>query len=96
MPECTANELTLFLGSWASEGASGLRRDLVFFTKKVESRESLTANGNLRMDIFVGTRGLRDAPNREYREKPTVLDVIHADPRGEQLHHRGNVACGDG
>ena len=51
---------------------------------QVESGEPFTAERNLRMDII--RRGsLRDAPNREYRDKSVLLDVIHADPQ-TQVH----------
>ena len=36
---------------------------------QVESGEPFTADRNLWMDIVIRRRGLRDAPNREYREK---------------------------
>ena len=62
---------------------------------QVESGEPFTADRNLRMDIVVRRGGLRDAPNREYREKSILLDVTHADPQA-QIHLRGGSADHDG
>ena len=45
----------------------------------MEIGEAFTASRNLRMDIVVRRGGLRDAPNREYREKPILLEVTHVD-----------------
>ena len=39
------------------------------FPHQVEGGEPFTAGRNLRVGIFIGRGGLRDAPNREYREK---------------------------
>ena len=50
---------------------------------------------NLRINIVVRGGGLRDAPNREYREKSILLDVTYADPQG-QIHLRGGSADHDG
>ena len=61
---------------------------------QVESGKPFTADKNLRMDIVV-VRGLRDAPNREYRNKSFLLDVTHADPQA-QVHLRGGSADHDG
>ena len=62
---------------------------------QVESGEHFTADRNLRMDIGVRRGGLRDAPNREYREKPILLGVTHADLQA-QAHLRGSSAGHDG
>lgn len=60
------------------------------------SGEPVTADRNPRIDTGIVRRGdLRDAPNREYRDKPTLLDVIHADPQA-QVHSRGGSADCDG
>ena len=58
---------------------------------QVESGEQFTADQNLRMGIVVRKRGLRDAPNGEYREKSILLAVTHADPQA-QIHLRGGSA----
>ena len=47
------------------------------------------------MDIVIRRGSLRDAPNREYRDKSILLDVAHADPRA-QVHLRGGSADHDG
>ena len=47
------------------------------------------------MDIFISSGGIRDAPNREYREKSILLDVSHVDPQA-QVHLRGGSADHDG
>ena len=62
---------------------------------QVKSSEPFTAGKNLRMDIVVSRGGLRDAPNREYREKSILLDVTHADPQA-QVHLRRGSADHDG
>ena len=62
---------------------------------QVESGEPFTAERNLRMDIVTRRGSLRDAPNREYTNKSTLLDVAHADPQG-QVHLRGGSADHDG
>ena len=62
---------------------------------QVESGEAFMVDRNLRMDIVVRRSGLRDAPNREYREKSILLDVTHADPHA-QVHRRGGSADHDG
>ena len=47
-----------------------------------ESGEPFTTDRNLRMGIVIRRGGLRDAPNREYREKSILLDVTHhVDPQ---------------
>ena len=61
----------------------------------MESGAPLTADRNLRMGIVVRRGGLRDAPNREYREKSILLDVTHADPQA-QIYLRGGSADQDG
>ena len=48
---------------------------------QVESGEPFTAERNLRMDIVIRRGSLRDALNREYRDKSTLLDVTHAEPQ---------------
>ena len=50
---------------------------------------------NLRINIVVRGGGLRDAPNREYREKSILLDVTHTDPQA-QIHQRGGSVDHDG
>ena len=62
---------------------------------QVESGEPLTAERNLRMDIVIRRGGLRDAPNREYRDKSILLDVNHADQQA-QVYLRGGSADHDG
>ena len=52
---------------------------------QVESGEPFTADRNVRMDIVVRRGGLRDAPNREYRENSILLDVTHPGPQA-QIH----------
>ena len=47
---------------------------------QAESGEPFSADRTLRTDIVVRRGGLRDAPNREYREKSILLDVTHAEP----------------
>ena len=47
------------------------------------------------MDNVIRREGLWDAPKREYREKPILLDVTHADPQA-QVHLRGGSADHDG
>ena len=47
------------------------------------------------MDIVIRRGSLRDAPNREYRDKSILLDVTHADPQA-QVHPRGGSADHDG
>ena len=44
---------------------------------QVGNGEPFTADRNLPMDIVVRRGGLRDSPLQEYREKSTLLDVIH-------------------
>ena len=61
----------------------------------MESGEPLTAERNLRMDIVIRRGSLRDAPNREYRDKPILRDVTHADPQA-QVHIPGGSADDDG
>ena len=53
--------------------------------------KKLTLYRNLRMDVVVRRGGLRDAPDREYREKSILLGVIHADPQAH-IHLRGGNA----
>ena len=62
---------------------------------QVESGEPFTADRNLRVDIVVRRTGLRDAPNREYRETSILLGVTHADPQA-QVYLRGGSADHDG
>ena len=62
---------------------------------QVENGEPYTADRNLRMDIVVRRGGLRDAPNREHREKCILLDVTHAGPQA-QIHLRVGSAAHDG
>ena len=64
-------------------------------TPQVESGEPFAADRNLRMGIVVRRGSLRDAPNREYREKSILLGVTHADPQA-QIHLRGGSADQDG
>ena len=52
----------------------------------MESGEPFNAERNLRMDIVIRRESLRDAPNREYRDKSILLDVTHADPQA-QVHY---------
>ena len=47
------------------------------------------------MGIVVRRVGLRDAPNREYREKSILLGVTYADPQA-QTYLRGSSADHDG
>ena len=54
-----------------------------------------SADRNLRMASAVRKRGLRDAPNRGYREKSILPDVTHVDPQA-QIHLRGGSADHDG
>ena len=53
--------------------------------------KKLTLYRNLRMDVVVRRGGLRDAPDREYREVSILLGVIHADPQAH-IHLRGGNA----
>ena len=62
---------------------------------QVESGEPFTAERNFRMDIVIRRGSLRDAPNREYRDKSILLDVSHADPQA-QVHLRGGSADHNG
>ena len=43
------------------------------------------------MDIVISRGSLRDAPNREYRDKSILRDVTHADPQA-QVHIPGGSA----
>ena len=47
------------------------------------------------MDIDIWKGCLREAPNREYRDKSILLDVTHAHPQA-QVHLRGVSADHDG
>ena len=47
------------------------------------------------MDIVVRRESLRDAPNREHKDKSILLGVTHADPQA-QVHLRGGSADHDG
>ena len=47
------------------------------------------------MDIVIRRRSLRDALNREYRDKSILLDVTHAHSQA-QIHLRGGSADHDG
>ena len=49
----------------------------------------------MRIDIVARRGRLRDAPNREYREKYILLDVTHADPQA-QIHLREGSTDHDG
>ena len=62
---------------------------------QAEDGEPFTAYQNLRMDLVVRRGGLRDAPNRKYRDKFILLDVAHADLQA-QVHLRGGSADHDG
>ena len=62
---------------------------------QLESVEPVTADKNLRMDIVV-RRGLRNAPNPEYRDKSILVHVTHADPQAQQVHLRAGSADHDG
>ena len=55
---------------------------------QVECAAPFTADINLQMDIVIWRRGLRHAPNQEYRDRPIPLDVTDADPQ-PQVHLRG-------
>ena len=48
---------------------------------QVESGEPFIAERNLRTDIVIGRGGLRNAPNREYRDKSILLDATHLNPQ---------------
>ena len=61
---------------------------------QAESGEPFTADRNRRVVIVVRRRRQRDAHNREYREKPILLDVTHADPQA-QIHLRGGIVDQD-
>ena len=61
----------------------------------VENGEPFTADRNLRMDIVVRRRSLRNAPNPEYRDKSILVDVTHADPQA-QVHLLAGSADHDG
>ena len=63
--------------------------------RQMESGEPFTVDRNLRMYIVVRREGLRDPPNREYRNMSILLDVTHADPRA-QIHLRAVSADHDG
>ena len=52
---------------------------------QVKSGQSFTPDWILRMDIVIRREGLRDAPNREYRDKSILLNVTNADPQA-QVH----------
>ena len=62
---------------------------------QAESGEPSTADMFLRMDIAIRRGGLRDAPNREYREKSILLNVTRVDPQA-QIHLQGGSADHDG
>ena len=61
----------------------------------VESGKSSTAEGILRTDFIVRRGSLGDAPNRECRAKPILLDATHADSQA-QIHQGGGSADPDG
>ena len=61
----------------------------------VESGKPFTADRNVPMDIVIRRRGLRNAPNREYRDMPILPDVTHADLQA-QVHLGGGSADHDG
>ena len=62
---------------------------------QVGSGEQFTADRNLRMNIVIRRGSLRDAANRECRDKSIQLDVTHADPQA-QVHLQGGSAGHDG
>ena len=62
---------------------------------QVESGEPFTADRNLWMHIVIRGGGLRDVPNRAYRDEFIQVEVTHADPQA-QVHLRGGSANRDG
>ena len=58
-------------------------------------RRTLPTDKNLRMDVVVRRGGHRNAPNPEYRDKPILVNVTHADPQA-QVHLRTGSANHDG
>ena len=62
---------------------------------QAESGQPFNTDQNLQMDIVVRRGGLRDAPNRGYRDKSILLDVTHADPQA-QVYLRVGSADHDG
>ena len=61
----------------------------------MEGSEPFTADKHLWMDIVIRRRGLRDGPNREYRDTSILLDVTPAGPQA-QVYLRGGRADHDG
>ena len=55
---------------------------------QVESGELFTAGRDLRIEIAIRRGGLRDAPNWEYTDRSTLLDITYADSQA-QVHLRG-------
>eukprot|EP00904_Undaria_pinnatifida_P006116 jgi/Undpi1/2634/HiC_scaffold_13.g06013.m1 len=62
---------------------------------QVESGAPFHAGRDLRMDIVIEAGGLRDATASEYRDKPVLLDVMHADPQA-RVHMRAGSADRNG
>ena len=67
---------------------------LIGVSHQVESGEPFTAGRNFRMDIVVRRGGLRNARSPEYRDKPILVDVTHADSHA-QVHLRAGSAGHD-
>eukprot|EP00904_Undaria_pinnatifida_P000651 jgi/Undpi1/10587/HiC_scaffold_29.g13037.m1 len=62
---------------------------------QVESGVPFHADRDLRMDIVIAARGLRDATASEYRDKSILLDVTYADPQ-VGVHMRAGSADRNG
>ena len=61
---------------------------------QVESGEPFTADQSLLMDMVVRRGALQDAPNREYRDKSILFDVIHGDPQAHVYMRAGSAGHG--
>ena len=75
-------------------------RPLLHAISHVEAARNFTpsdesANRSLRKGTCGWTGSLRDAPNREYRDKSILLDVAHEDSQA-QVHLRGGSVDHDG
>ena len=64
-------------------------------TSKWEAENPLWQKMNLKMDIVARRGGLRGAPSREYRDKPILREVTHAD-QPAKVHLRGGSGGQDG
>ena len=62
---------------------------------QVETGVPFKADRNLRMDMAIERRGLRDATSSECRNKATLLDITRAGPQ-ERVHMRAGSADREG